>query len=218
MPEHGSDSFLLTFQLLLIRNVALDEHRPLRFKLLVQDRLALLPGLRVAVQQGYLSGDGGREVLSAGRTDRWTAPPPSRTQRTIATTHPRVPAGRGGERWRGGSAFCLGLTFAPLPSSAWTKALPMPCAPPVTRATLPLTCMVAALLPPAPRPPSRSNLVQSPARFPSSFSPSLLPSLLPSSSSCHRSCCGSFPPTPLSCDREPPRAAWAGGSRGGVGH
>jgi len=53
--------FLLTFQLLRIRNVALDEHRPLRFELLVQGRLALLPGLGVAVQERYLPGNGGTE-------------------------------------------------------------------------------------------------------------------------------------------------------------
>lgn len=49
-----------TFQLLLVRHVALDEQRPLRFKLLVQGRLALLSRLGVAVQQGYLSGAGGK--------------------------------------------------------------------------------------------------------------------------------------------------------------
>ena len=53
--------FESTFQLLRIRNVALDEHRPLRFELLVQGRLALLPGLGVAVQERYLPGNGGTE-------------------------------------------------------------------------------------------------------------------------------------------------------------
>ena len=53
--------FLLTFQLLRIRIVALDQHRPLRFELLVQGRLALLPGLGVAVQERYLPGNGGTE-------------------------------------------------------------------------------------------------------------------------------------------------------------
>lgn len=38
------------------------------------------------------------------------------------------------------------LTLAPLCSSASAKALPMPCAAPVTSATLPFTCMVRALL------------------------------------------------------------------------
>lgn len=49
-----------TSQLLLLRHVALDEQRPLRFKLLVQGRLALLSGLGVAVQQGYLGEEGGK--------------------------------------------------------------------------------------------------------------------------------------------------------------
>lgn len=86
----------------------------------------------------------------------------------------------------------------------------MPCAPPVTRATLPLTCMVVALLPPAPRPPSWSNLARChlpaflpsflPPSFARSLPPSLLPSLFPSfppSSSCRCS---------LSCPRPPPAA------------
>lgn len=58
-PSAGAQRSALppTFQLLLVRHVALDEQRPLRFELLVQGRLALLSGLGVAVQQGYLSGE-----------------------------------------------------------------------------------------------------------------------------------------------------------------
>lgn len=65
-PERSADAWSLTFQLFGVRNVALDEHRPLRLELLVQGLLALLPGLEVAVQQRYLPGDGGREGKERG--------------------------------------------------------------------------------------------------------------------------------------------------------
>lgn len=65
-PERSADAWPFTFQLLGVRNVALDEHRSLRLELLVQGLLALLPGLEVAVQQRYLPGDGGREGKERG--------------------------------------------------------------------------------------------------------------------------------------------------------
>lgn len=110
-PELGADSFSLTFQLLLIRNVTLDEHRPLCFKLLVQGSLAFLPGLRVAVQQGYLGGEDGSSCRVAG----WTDGRPRPSSGAAATPCPRAPAV--GKK-REGKECSLRLTFAPLLSSA----------------------------------------------------------------------------------------------------
>lgn len=90
------------------------------------------------------------------------------------------------ERSRGPGAA---LTLAPLCSSASATALPMPCAAPVTSATLPFTCMVRPLLgvsappqllcsraracTPARRPPAsgRGGNCQASARAPRAVSP-----------------------------------------------
>lgn len=86
------------------------------------------------------------KVAKVGNLGRSNPPPPfpPRARRESSDRWASLRVGRHVSRGGGGRAPTL--TLAPLCRSASAKALPMPCAAPVTSATLPFTCMTRPLL------------------------------------------------------------------------
>lgn len=204
-----------TFQLLLVRHVALDEQRPLRFKLLVQGRLALLSRLGVAIQQGYLSGEGGKWV-AGGWMDRRTGPPRAEPSRAEPRGLPPPPARRcrleaeGREREDALARPYLGALAQQRLDESPADAL----RPAGDQSHLAIDVHGRPLLPPAQ--PEQPSAV-SPARLPFSLLRALLPPALPPSLLLPLPPPFIPPLSPLVWPRAA-RSCRGGGSRGGAGH
>lgn len=160
-PSLWIDFPCLTSQLFLVSHITLDKQRLLRFELLIQGSFTLYTCLEIPIHQRYLRRRREREqglmcsschrAADAQAMNKQDAPFLDLSERS-SLIQVRVLCQR---RWRSasglealhsrGSSVRVDrevLTLAPWCRRASAKALPIPCAAPVTRATLPFTCMV----------------------------------------------------------------------------
>lgn len=164
---------------------------------------------------------GGRK-MSGWRVDGWTdGQVPRRAQPSPGECHDPPSAGTGWRQRGGkkGGRACRGLPWRPCPAAPGRKPGRCPAPrrwpePPChwrawpPRSCRPLRARRAAAIP---------RRVTCPVSFlPPSCPPSCPPSFPPPPAAAATA--AHSPPAPRSCDREPPGAAWAGGSRGGAGH